>query len=114
MVEETNELKERLETTLITRTFNISGMPLKAWEEVDAFCKANYGDVRWVMLSDLVRLADFDFKYELLWSELEAIKEKVANLEEKKGIDVNQKPTVKTFGDMKERNVTGDRFGRQV
>ena len=38
MTEETNELRKRLESQVITKTFNVSGMPISVWEEVNTFC----------------------------------------------------------------------------
>jgi len=97
-MEDTNELKERLENTLITRTFNVSGMPESVWKEVDSFCKARYGDVRWVMVKDLIALAEIDWKYEMLFEELQALKAKT-EAGEKQGVNPVQRPTVKTFGE---------------
>jgi putative transposon-encoded protein len=114
-MEETNELKERLESTLITRTFNVNGMPESVWKRVDEFCKTHYGDVRWVMVKDLIEMAQLDWKYELIFEELEVLKDKVVQLEEglHKGVNVAQKPTVKTFGsDTKvDKEIIGDRYG---
>ena len=61
-----NDLQNRLESTIITKTFHISGMPMKHWEEVDSFCKDVYGDSRWTMVVDLMRMVKEDYKYLLL------------------------------------------------
>ena len=92
-----NELGERIEGSVITRTFNVSGMPLTAWTEVNQFCIDNFGDSRWTMVYSLMKATKEDFKYTLLFDEIEALKIKVAGLEKpQQGINVNQ--GTKTFG----------------
>ena len=113
-MEETNELKERLENTLITRTFHISGMPEATWNELDLFCKQTYGDVRWVMLKDMKQALQADWKFEMLHEEIEELKAKLASQGEKKGVLPNQRPTVKTFGEteMEKAVYIGDEIER--
>ena len=96
-MKETNELQEKIESTIITKTFNVSGMPLKQWEKVNAFCKDKYADCRWVMIVDLINYVEEDFKIKMLWEELQKVKENVHNLKEKEGLP-KAKPKVPTFG----------------
>ena len=91
-----NELKERLESNLITKTFNISGMPESIWREVDEYCKSKYGDSRWVMLSDLVRKDKEDFKYQLLLSRIEENSQRIEEVKNKSEPSSVQR--FKTFG----------------
>ena len=93
-----DELRERIENT-ITRTFNVSGMPLPVWEEINQFCVENFGDSRWTMVYSLMKSTKDDFKYNMLYNEIEFLKERIVVLETDepvKGINVNQR--VKTFG----------------
>ena len=96
MNEEINVLKDKLESTLITRTFNVSGMPVAVWSEVDDFCKEYYGDSRWSMVADLVRLAKDDWRFRAMQDEIDAIKENLAKLSVKEPIEVKKK--IPTFG----------------
>ena len=96
-----NELQDRLEKEVITRHFGMS-VPEAYFSDfmnkVDSFCKARYGDVRWIMVLDLIEKADIDWKYAALFDEIEAVKGELASIKESKGVDVNQSPRVKTFG----------------
>lgn len=78
----TNELQEKVESK-ITRSFNISGVPETYWKQFDEFCKANYGDVRWIMLKDLVENAEKDYRLSLLYDNQAALNEKLVELEQK-------------------------------
>lgn len=100
-MEETNKLQEKLESTLITKTFNVSGMPETIWRDVNDFCRENYGDSRWVMIADLLRLVQEDFKYALLYEEIQDIKAQLAELKQVKP-EENKNFRVKTFGDKHE------------
>ena len=92
-----NELRKRLESTIITKTFNVSGMPESVWKEVDEFCKTYYGDSRWTMIQDLVRQAKTDWKYAQLYDEIMKIKSQINELKEQ--ISQNKSGiTRKTFG----------------
>lgn len=97
-MDDTNSLKERIENTVIRKTFNISGMPEAIWKDIDEFCKTFYADSRWTMLSDLVRIQKTDFKYALLFDEILVLKEKIAYLEQRiETKEVNPKE-IKTLG----------------
>lgn len=98
-----NSLQEKLEGQLITRTFHVSGMPESVFKDVDGFCKEYYGDSRWTMLADLVRATKEDYKYALLYDELQDLKGEVALLKQ-------SKPEVKTEGKV-QKYVT---FGQKV
>lgn len=93
-----NDLKDRLESTLITRTFNISGMPVKEWEKVDMFCKENFGDSRWTMLSFLIKQAEEDWKYRILQEEIEDIKIRIEELKTKTIVPEKEQKKIRTFG----------------
>jgi len=80
VIEVTNELQERLENKLITKTFHVSGMPEALWKELDFFCKEAYGDARWLMIKDLYENAQKDYRFELLYDELQALKLEVEEL----------------------------------
>ena len=102
-MDDTNPLRERLENTIIRKTFNISGMPEAVWNEVDEFCRTFYGDSRWTMLQDLVRVQKTDYKYGMLYEEVFALKQKVAELEQKiQTKEVTPKKGPSTFGGGKE------------
>jgi hypothetical protein len=73
-----------LEEEFITRPFNISFIPIAVWEELDAYCKQNYGNNRRAMIVDLMRKEQEDFKNELLWAELEALSFRIGMIENKK------------------------------
>lgn len=96
------DLKDKIEGSIITRTFNISGVPESVWRDIDSFCKEYYGDVRWNMLFDLYRASKVDYKYEMLFNELDALKVKVSELEgqlaSKVVNDSRDKKVFRTFG----------------
>ena len=92
-----NDLKERLESTVITKTFNISGMPETTWKEVNSFCKEFYGDARWVMVADLVRMNKEDFKFQMLFEEIQELKAEIELLKNKEVTPKTGKE-VPTFG----------------
>jgi len=95
---EKNPLQERLENTIITKTFHISGMPEAIWTKVNDFCKLYYGDARWIMVDDLIRRVEEDYKFALISEEILAIKEEIALLKNKE-VDPDKKPSkFKTFG----------------
>lgn len=104
-MDEENYLKEKLESQLITRSFNASGMPLVVWDEINLFCKDYYGDVRWVMVKDLVDKAKSDYKYAMLYDELLTLKAEVAELKLKIDEPKKEVSRFKSFGHL---NVSGD------
>lgn len=75
-----NDLKDYVEEKIITRTFNISGMPLKVYNELDLYCKEQYGDSRWTMVYDLMKYQTEDYKYQLLYDTLMSLKMEVDGL----------------------------------
>lgn len=95
-----NELQERIEGKLITKTFNISGMPELVWKNIDKFCKDEYGDSRWTMLADLIRQVQEDWKYEALYVEIQQLKQEINEVRSK---EVKPEPSAgfKTFGQRK-------------
>jgi len=101
MNEERTELQERIEGKLVTKTFNISGMPETVWKNIDKFCKDEYGDSRWTMLQDLIRQVQDDWKYEALFIEIQSLKEQVVQLIENKEVKQEKKSGIKTFGQKK-------------
>ena len=103
---EMNPLQDKLESTIITKTFKVSGMPIKVFEEVDEFCKLSFGDSRWTMIHSLVKGAKEDYKYMMLYdriqdleTEIEALKAKPKDIEKK---------VLKTFGKRKENEEQTD------
>lgn len=105
-----DELRDKIEKNVIDYVFKVS-VPAAYYKDffelVDTFCKDYYGDVRWVMLKDLVTNAQADWKYKVLYDDIEALRDEVASM---KGLDVNQKPTKKAFGSEEYVNVAGDRY----
>ncbi|WP_298752999.1 hypothetical protein [uncultured Arcobacter sp.] len=97
MNEETNELKDKLESTIVTRTFNVSGMPLKAWEEVNKYCKEAFGDNRWTMIYTLMKNAKEDYKFNLIYDEIQEIKYELENIKNKE-VKVETRKVPMTFG----------------
>lgn len=95
---ETNPLKEKIESTLITRTFHVSGMPEQVFKEVDSFCRENYGDNRWTMIQDLLRFVKDDYKYNLLYDEVQTLKEDMVLLQNKELIVEEPEPVKKKLG----------------
>ena len=93
-----NDLQDKLESTIITKTFHVSGMPMTVWRDVDAFCKEYYGDSRWVMISDLIKMAKDDYKMSLLHKEVQGLAMKIAELE-KPVAEPQPKKTFKGFGE---------------
>jgi hypothetical protein len=94
-----NELKERLENTIITRTFSVSGMPIAVWEEMDIHCKTFYGDCRWVMFADFLKNAKVDWKYASLLERIEDLEAEVASLKANAAhVPVQPVRVFKTFG----------------
>lgn len=93
-----NALKEKLENTLIRKTFHISGMPEALWKDVDSFCKEHYADCRWIMMKDLMEQTKRDWKYEVIYDEIQAIKAELMKPEPEPeaGTVIARKP--KTFG----------------
>lgn len=100
MNELSNDLKDKLESTIITRPFNISGMPIAVWEEVNLFCKEHYGDSRWTMLVDLIRLAKDDWRFKALQEQIDNIREDMAMLSQKEVKPEKTGRVPKTFGNM--------------
>ena len=92
-----DELKDKIESTVVTRTFHVSGMPESVFKEIDAFCKEFYGDSRWNMIADLVRASREDYKFSILYDEVYNVKQRVSNLEEAPK-DERKAPKIKTFG----------------
>lgn len=101
-----NELQNKLEGKLITRTFHVGGMPEKVFKEVDSFCKEYYGDSRWTMIADLHRAVRDDYKYNLLYDELQVVKQELAEINalfnEPKEPVIASKRKIPTFGRQEE------------
>jgi len=92
-----NELKERIEGQLITRTFNVSGMPFKVFEEVDEFCKSEFGDNRWTMIHTLIKGQKEDYKFAMLYDLINEVKGEIAEIK----LELNkpkENKKLKTFG----------------
>lgn len=96
-----NELQEKIESK-ITRSFNISGVPETYWKQFDEFCKENYGDVRWIMLKDLMENAEKDYRLSLLYDNQASLNEKLVEIEQKvnefTSNGSNASSNFKTFG----------------
>lgn len=95
-MDDMNPLREKIEGSIITRTFHVSGMPEKVFLEVNGFCKENYGDNRWTMIQDLLRFVKDDYKYNLIYDEVVSLKNEVALLKNKE-VPVEE-PKPKKFG----------------
>jgi len=96
---ETNNLKERLESTFITRPFNIGYVPIVVWEELDQYCKKHYDDNRRKMVVDLMSKEEENFQHELLWAEIRAIIDKLGEIDEKLEVPKEVSPRkFRTFG----------------
>ena len=93
-----NELQNKIEGTLVTRTFHVGGMPESVFKEIDAFCKEYYGDSRWTMIADLHRATKEDFKFSMLYDEIQDIKEELAELKAVPEPVVDTKKRIPTFG----------------
>lgn len=95
-----NRLQDKIESTLVTRTFHVGGMPEKVFKEIDGFCKEYYGDSRWTMIADLHRAVRDDYKYNLLYDEVQSLKREVELLKTSKEDSIPHDPRVKitTFG----------------
>lgn len=94
------ELKEFIEDNIVTRTFNISGMPESVYKELDSYCKSFYGDSRWNMVYEFYRYRLEDYKYQLLYDTVKDLQVTVENLKlsSPMGVSDVSKPVVKTFG----------------
>ena len=91
-----NELKDKIESEVITRTFNVSGMPLSVFNEVDKFCKEQFGDNRWTMIWTLIKGHQDDYKFAMLYDKLEDLEVKYNNfINQPKPVEERK---VKTFG----------------
>ena len=97
-----NELQEKIESNVITKTFHIAGMPETFWKEINTYCRDNYGDVRWVMLQDLFKATERDYKFEMLYSRIEELEVLLSQLQEEveglKKKEVKPKKSLPTFG----------------
>ena len=94
-----NDLQNKIEGNLVTRTFHVGGMPEKVFKEIDSFCKEYYGDSRWTMIADLHRAVRDDYKYNMLYDELMSLKREVQllkSIEETKEAPVKKR--IATFG----------------
>ncbi len=91
-----NELKSTIESKIITKTFNISGVPLNVWNEIDVFCKDMYGDARWLMVADLVRQQKTDYKYAAIYDTVESLKQEIATITNNN--KVVSRNVIKSFG----------------
>jgi len=96
-----NELKNRIESNVITRTFKVSGMPESVWAEVDTFCKEMYGNARWVMIADLVKKEKDDYKYAAIYDTIITLKQEVAMLKDR-GDSPRSRSDIPSFGKRKE------------
>ena len=91
-----NELKNIIESKVITKTFNISGVPLTIWNEIDSFCKEMYGDARWIMVADLIKQQKDDYKYAAIYDTVESLRQEIANISNvKESVSRN---VIKSFG----------------
>jgi hypothetical protein len=93
--EERNELQDRIENEVITRSFQVSGMPIAVFNEVDQFCKDQFGDNRWTMIHTLVKAQQEDYKFAMIYDKLEDMEVKINNLYNNPQ-ETEKKP--KTFG----------------
>ena len=93
-----NNLQNKIEGTLVTRTFHVGGMPEKVFKEIDSFCKEYYGDSRWTMIADLHRAVKDDYKFNMLYDELKALKAEVESLKHVEEQEVPVKRKIPTFG----------------
>lgn len=100
-MKEEESLKNRMETSFITRTFSVGHMPVAFWDELDEFCKEYYGDVRWVMLKDLKDKAVADYKFELLYDQQQALRQQIALVEQKAVSNAQKSSLPLTFGTKK-------------
>ena len=94
-----NELQEQIESKVITRTFNVSGMPETTFKIVDEFCKENYADCRWMMIVDLLKMSQEDYKYAMLFEEIQDLKAQLAELKEQPKEQKKDVRTFKSFGE---------------
>ena len=92
-----NDLQEQIEKKLVTKTFHVSAMPEAFWKEIDTFCKESYGDVRWLMIKDLFENAKRDYRFELLYDEIQALKAELAEAK-KSQEDPRKQNGLPTFG----------------
>jgi len=92
-----DEFKNRVESELITRSFQVSGMPLSIFNEVDTFCKQNFGDSRWTMIWTLVKAQQEDYKFAMLFDKLEDLEIKYNQLVNKP-VEEKKDKGLKTFG----------------
>lgn len=96
-VSEMDELKDSIETHIVTRTFNVSGMPESSFKIADQICKEQYGNCRWMMIMDGIKNTAEDFKYAMLYEEIQDLK---AQLQELSNNKPEQKDVrkIKSFG----------------
>ncbi len=93
-----DDLKNKIESNLITKTFHVSGMPESIWKDVDDFCKEFYGDSRWVMIVDLMKMAKDDYRFNLIYKQIEALNIEVQDLKQREVPKEDPQPRFKTFG----------------
>lgn len=97
-----NELQEKIESNVITKTFHIAGMPETFWKEINSYCRDSYGDVRWVMLQDLFKATQRDYKFEMLYSRVDELEASLAELQQEvdglKNKEYKPKKNIPTFG----------------
>jgi hypothetical protein len=93
-----NELQDKIESEVITRTFNVSGMPETVFKEVDLFCKEHFGDNRWTMIWTLVKGQQEDLKFAMLFDKVQELEVKYNELNEKFNQPKQEEKVLKTFG----------------
>ena len=100
---ETNPLRDKLESEIIYKVFSANvpiGVYKEQFEVVNDFCKQNFMNNRWSMIWNLVVDAVEDYKYKMLYDEIQELKGKVeVNTSQPQPIVEEKKPSkFKTFG----------------
>jgi len=98
MSEEKKEKESRIRAQG-TIDFHVSGFPSTQWVEWDKNCKEEFGDCRWLKILENHKIANYLEMYKRLQDDIESLKVKVQELEQK--IEGGSKPALTFKGNVK-------------
>ena len=70
----------------------------EVFEEIDEFCKSEFGDNRWTMIHTLIKGQKEDYKFAMLYEMITDLKEQVAEINFTLKKPQEESEEVKTFG----------------
>ena len=92
---------EESEKPNVTRSFKVSGMPMKQWLIWKSDCIDNFGDCHWLKLMNDHTIAQQTTQFVKIWEridEIEAVLRQLNEVEREPVEEKEEKEKVKTFG----------------